>query len=206
MASIEFKNGTGMNPVESQQYFNNLVEGLNNGTVTPLDFYGAIVGLGGRLSPEMEKYLDNLISGQRTSEARDYETNMANTDLLRAAQQLGSLGLSPSNVLSTGGSATPNVAAASTPQINLANQRLDRQKSLANSLIGMAGRMASSGIYGSALMSVKKTAAKTAAMASHSARIINHLDNEGNVLGSTEETIVKGPRWRDAIFDDMPLI
>lgn len=120
--------------------------------------------------------LQQILSRYNTQSARDYETNMANTDLLRAASQLSALGLSPSGVLQTGGSATPNVSAAATPILNNANQRLNRQTSIANSLIGMAGRMAASGIYGGAISSVKASASKAASMAAHSAPLALDID------------------------------
>lgn len=149
---------------------------LMRGDMSAEQYMGAMAKLGLKMTPEQESYLESMLANQRTNEARDYETNMANTDLLRAASQLSALGLSPSGVLQTGGSATPNVSAAATPRLNNANQRLNRQTSIANSLIGMAGRMAASGIYGGAISSVKASASKAASMAAHSAPLALDID------------------------------
>lgn len=167
------------------QQTENLLNDLRSGKTSAEAVLGRVASGGLRLSPEQESYLSSMLSNQRTNEARDYETMMANTDLLRAASQLGSLGLSPYNVLQTGGSAVPDVSAAATPVLNNANQRYDRLSHLANSLIGMAGRMASAGIYGGSLAAVRKAAASAAALTSHSAREIRNYDARGNRTGSS---------------------
>lgn len=157
---------------ESQfgKFENNLVNKVQDGSLTAEQAQGIASGNSMyNLSPEQETYLNNMLANQRTNEARDYETQMANTDLLRAASQLGALGLSPSNVLSTGGSATPNVAAARVMDSDNANQRLQRATSIANSMIGLSSRLAGSGIYGSALKSVRAAGAKAASFSAHSA-------------------------------------
>lgn len=148
---------------------NDILSGVKSGETSAEDALAQIATSNGKLSPEQESYLSSMLSNQRTNEARDYETMMANTDLLRAATQLQQLGLGSSNVLQTGGSFTPQVSAASTPMINNANQRLARQASIANQMIGMANRMASAGIYGGSLAAVKSSARKVAGYAAHSA-------------------------------------
>lgn len=148
---------------------NDILSGVKSGETSAEDALAQIATSNGKLSPEQESYLSSMLSNQRTNEARDYETMMANTDLLRAANQLQQLGLGGSNVLQTGGSSTPNVSAASTPMMNNANQRLARQASVANQMIGMANRMASAGIYGGSLAAVKSSARKVAGYAAHSA-------------------------------------
>lgn len=153
----------------NQKQANDILSGVQSGQTSAEEALGQIATGNGKLSPEQESYLSSMLSNQRTEEARAYETNMANTDLLRAAAQLQQLGLGSTNVLQTGGSATPNVAAASTPMMNNANQRLARQTSIANQMIGMAGRMASAGIYGGSLAAVKSSAKKVASYAAHSA-------------------------------------
>lgn len=153
----------------NQKQANDILSGVQSGQTSAEDALAQIATGNGKLSPEQESYLSSMLSNQRTEEARNYETNMANTDLLRAAAQLQQLGLGASNVLQTGGSFTPNVAAASTPMMNNANQRLARQTSIANQMIGMAGRMASAGIYGGSLHAVKSSASKVASYAAHSA-------------------------------------
>lgn len=159
---------------------------VQSGTMSAEDFLAKIAQTGYKLTPEQEGYISSMLSNQRTNEARDYETSMANTDFLRAASQLGALGMSPYNVVQTGASATPNVSAASTPMLNNANQRYNRATSVANGLIGMAGRMASSGIYGSALASVRGSASKAASMVAHSApSVLNtHYDMSDSEVDS----------------------
>lgn len=148
-----------------------VISGVADGSLSPAEAYGQVAKYGLELSPEQESYLSQALNNQRTEEARHYETEMANTDLLRAASQLQQLGLSGSNVLQSGGSATPNVSAANVPQLNNANQRFDRQISMANALLGTASKLASAGIYGGALASVRAASGKMASFASHSARI-----------------------------------
>lgn len=158
-----------MDSYVNQANGDSIIARLRNGTISAEEALGLIAQGDIKLSPEQESYISSMLSNQRTNEARDYETEMANTDFLRAASQLGALGMSPYNVLQSGASATPNVSAASSPMLNNANQRYNRATSIANSLISMAGRMASSGIYGNAIASVKNSASKAASMAAHSA-------------------------------------
>lgn len=145
---------------------------MTSGKITPVEFMQILGYDFGSMSSTQEKIFNNLLSQFNTQQARDYETGMANTDLLRAASQLSELGLSPSNVYQTGGSATPNVSAANADMSNLAERakarQFERETQIANSLISMAGRMASSGIYGSALQAVKGSASRVAALSAHS--------------------------------------
>lgn len=163
---------------------------LSRGDKSAEEVMASIAQNGYKLSPEQESYLSSMLSNQRTNEARDYETEMANTDFTRAAAQLGALGMSPYNVAQTGASATPNVSAASTPMLNNANQRLGRLTSVANSMISMASRMASAGIYGNALQAVQLSAQKAAALSAHSARLVTTYDKNDNRTGrSISETL-----------------
>ena len=103
----------------------NIQDILNNAQETG-DYLGAqgqLANSGYELSSEQEKWLDNMISNQNTQSARDYETNMSNTDLLRAANQLQQLGLSSSGVLQTGGSSSNLVGAADNVKSNVALER-----------------------------------------------------------------------------------
>lgn len=139
------------------------------------DVLGQIAGNSVEMSPEMEKYLDNLISNQRTEEAREYETKMRDTSLISTGQQLSQLGLSSSGVLSVGGAVSNGVGAAGTSKHSAASMhqqerinQFNQKMSLAKSLIGAAGSMASSGIYGSAIGAIKQSAAALSASAAHS--------------------------------------
>lgn len=168
---------------------NDILSGVKSGDTSAEQALAQIATSNGKLSPEQESYLSSMLSNQRTNEARDYETLMANTDLLRAANQLQQLGLGSNNVLQTGGSFTPQVSAASTPMLNNANQRLARQASIANQMIGMANRMASAGIYGGSLAAVKSSARKVAGYAAHSAVPAAKVSNKSNEPELTEAQI-----------------
>lgn len=162
---------TSLDPIPYKPSASSIIQGVKDGSLSPADAYAQVAQYGLKLSAEAESFLSQALANQRTEEARHYETEMANTDLLRAASQLEQLGLGGSNVLQSGGSATPNVSAANVPQLNNANQRFDRQISMANALLGTASKLASAGIYGGALASVRAASGKMASFASHSARI-----------------------------------
>lgn len=176
-----------------------LVNKIENGSLSASDALAQIAAAGYETSPEVDSSLSDLLSAQRTEEARQYETQMANTDILRAASQLGALGLGPSNVLQTGGSATPNVAAAATPKLNNANQRFDRNVQMTNALLGVGSRLASAGIYGSTLHAVNAASRKLAAAAAHSGQVVRHFDRFGELTGSTETTTVSSKHLDDIL-------
>lgn len=144
---------------------------VSSGEMSAYEAMKQIAASGGFSSPDTEKWFNNALANQRTEEARAYETNMANTDLLRAAEQLGALGLSSSNVVQTGASFTPQVAAANSSIANSASERFERNSRIASSLISMAGRMASTGIYGASLNAVKNSASRLASITAHSATV-----------------------------------
>lgn len=176
---------------------NSFMDKVQKGELTADEAMKQIAAQGGFTSPEVEKWFNNALANQRTEEARAYETNMANTDILRAAEQLGSLGLSPNNVLSTGGSFTPQVQAANSSMANNAGARFEQASHIASSLIGMASRMASAGIYGTSLSQVKNSAAKVASAAAHSATEVRHYDANGNRTGSSFTYNVRGSNADD---------
>lgn len=130
---------------------------------------GIFAGSAFNLTPDQEKWLDNMISNQNTNEARAYDTQMAETDLLRAGKQLQELGLSASGVLQTGGSASSGVGIASNSKSNIALERYQQRMNVARQLISMSSSMASAGIYGHALGAAKKASSVLASQASHSA-------------------------------------
>lgn len=152
------------------------------------DVLGVIARSGQQMSPELEKYLDNLISNQRTEEARDYDTQMRDTSLLSTGTQLQQLGLSPSGVISVGGAVSNGVGTAGTSKHSAASlhqqeriNQFNQKMSVAKSLIGAAGSMASSGIYGAALGAIKHSAAALSASAAHSGlNVLRNHDGAGN--------------------------
>lgn len=152
------------------------------------DVSGQVSQMGGTLTPESEKYLQDLTSQENTSNAQEYERTMRDTSLLSSAAQLGQLGLSSSNVVQVGGATSNGVGAATTSR--LSSSSLRQQKSLetyqarlglAKQVIGMAGQMASSGIYGHAIGAARHAGAVLAAATAHSGlNVLRSHDGAGN--------------------------
>lgn len=142
------------------------------------DVYGAISGAPGiNVNGELEKFIDNQVSRENTQNAQAYDKMMRDTQVTSTANQLGSLGLSTSNVISSGfasnnapgAAATSHMSASSLAQqkkINEYNQRLG----MAKSVVGLVGQMASSGIYGGALNAAKHAGQALSAATAHSAQ------------------------------------
>lgn len=130
------------------------------------------------MSPEREKWLDNMIANQNTEEARVNEREMRDTDYLSVGSQLEQLGLSSSGVLQTGAS-HQNVAAADNVKSNVALQKYGQKMAIAKQLLGMTSQMASAGIYGSAIGAAKKASGVLTSAAAHSAYgALNAEENE----------------------------
>lgn len=122
-----------------------------------------------------ENALANSQAQYNTQVAQDFSNYQMNNSLLSAASQLQQIGLSPSSVIQTGGSVANGVDAAGSYKGSAASlkqqaklNRYNQQMGLAKSLIGAAGSMASSGIYGAALGAVKHSASAIAGAAAHS--------------------------------------
>lgn len=151
-----------------------LEEAQNTGDYTKAQ--GDLASQGIELGADQEKWLENMISQQNVQQDQQYQTGMRDTALTSAAGQLQSLGLSTSNIIQTGGAAsgvsstpaaTSHHSVASLKQQARLNQ-YNQNMGMAKSIIGMAGSMASSGIYGAALGATKNAAAKLAAATAHS--------------------------------------
>lgn len=140
------------------------------------DLFGSIGEMGGQLSPETEKWLDNEIARENTEQQQNYELSARDTSLLSSGNQLQQLGLSPSSVIQVGGvsagvqGSTADTAMRSNSALHQQEKinRYNNQMGLAKSLIGAAGQMASSGIYGAALGAVKNAGSRIAGAAAHS--------------------------------------
>lgn len=131
-----------------------LMELVNSGQIDPYTAQ-TMAANGGRLyelSPDQEKALNNQLSRYNSQ-----------NNLMWNAEQLQQLGLSSAGVLQTGGVNT------AVDMSNQSNNRLLRRQEMANSLINMAGRMASSAIHGGALAAVKGAASSAASMVANSA-------------------------------------
>ena len=124
------------------------------------------------LSPQQTEALNNQISNQRTEEARTYETGMRDTSLISAADQLSKLGLSTSNVITTGGAGSNAVQAANVSNRNISGQmalaKYNQKMNMARSMIGMVGSMAAAGIHGGAMAAAKNASSVLATASAHS--------------------------------------
>lgn len=124
------------------------------------------------MSAQDTEYLNNMIANQRTEEARSYDTQMRDTSLLSAGQQLSQLGLSTSNVIQTGGAASSGVSTAQVSNRNhsgtMALAKYNQKMQMAKTMIGMAGSMAAAGIHGAALGRVKAASSVLASSGAHS--------------------------------------
>lgn len=116
-----------------------------------------------------EKWLDNQIALENTNSAREWEEKMASTDLLRSANQLSQLGLSPSTAIQVGGSKVNPVDAANNVKSNVAQQMYESRMGMTKSLISMVTGMASAGIGGAALGLAKNSLARQAMATAHNA-------------------------------------
>lgn len=142
-----------------------------------LQAYGEGENFGVPFNGETEKWLDNEIARENVQSDRDYQTQMRDTSITSTGSQLQQLGLSPSNVIQVGGAssgvtsspAAVNRHSASQMRLQERMNNYNQHMSLAKSLIGAAGSMASSGIYGASLGAIKNAAAKTATATAHSA-------------------------------------
>lgn len=156
---------------------------------------GIFAGSGFRISPEQEKWLDNMIAQQGTLENRAYETANAEQNLLREASQLQKLGLSSSGVLQTGGVMPNAVATADNSKTNVALQRYSQRMMIAKQLLSMTSSMASAGVYGASLNAAKKASSVLTSAASHSA--LSHLHYESLAGKSSKKT----PPWSKLLKD-----
>ena len=120
--------------------------------------------------PEIMDIISMYAGRENTATATSTEEEFMKNNLLWQALQLEQLGLSNSGVLQTA-SGVPSVNSASAGfKYNSSAQQFSDLSKLAGNMISMAGRMASSGIYGNALQAVKKTAASASSAAANSAR------------------------------------
>lgn len=122
-----------------------------------------------RLTPEQEKLYNNLLSRYNSQ-----------NDLIWQAEQLQALGLSNAGVLQTGGVHTAS------DMSNQSSERVNRMKSIANSLIDMTSRTIGAGIHGAALQGLKDTASDAIEGVVKTTRSqLQHYDRTGRALGST---------------------
>lgn len=126
------------------------------------------------VTPAMQQEVNNGISNQNTKAQWAQEEYMRDTSYTSAGSQLQGLGLSASGVIQTGAANSGQLSTANNSMTNIAQQqkieRFQQQMSIARSIIGLTGSLASSGIYGHAIGAARSAAAVTAAATAHSAR------------------------------------
>lgn len=121
-----------------------------------LGWQGSLASSGIELSPEMEKWLDNLISKQNTIDTQNWDESMRDTSLLSTASQLSDLGLSTANAVQVGGMATPSGPVAQSSKENVAMQKAQMKNQMAQSLVRSLSMLGSAGIHGSTMAMMKK--------------------------------------------------
>lgn len=165
-----------------------LLSGLGDNSISAIDAQNALASSGISASTTFTEYLNNMLSRQATSEANDYNTQMRDTSLTSAADQLSSLGLSGSNVISTGGAGIGSSSVASVDKSNGALQerlnQFNNSAQMSRTLLSLVGGLASAGIFGGSRLLAQRAAAKMAASTAHAASIIKYnFDRFGNSMG-----------------------
>ena len=131
---------------------------ISTGELSPMDASALFAKGNYQLTPEQEKYMDNLIAQENATTAYERDKEFAQNSLMWDASQLGQLGLSNSGVLQTGGTAGSNEAARNSFE-NTAQAKYERNLSVAKSMISLVGSLAGAGIHGAAFMAAKNAAA-----------------------------------------------
>lgn len=201
----QFKTGAGTMTDWYNSYFaeNKALSDIQGGA-NPNDVLADYIKSGQTPSQNMSDYIANAQAGYNTQQAQNYETNMRDTSIISTGNQLSAIGLSPSSVIQTGAVSSNGVAAADTVKGSAASQRhqavinrFNNQMGLAKSLIGAAGSMASSGIYGAALGAVKHSAQAVAATAAHSGLKAISATKSSSMTKAQQDSVWK---W----FEDNP--
>jgi hypothetical protein len=146
--------------IESE--LNNLIKSVQAGTGNPLELQALLAKIGYNISPEFEKWLDNMISVWNTKQSQQFQLDARDTSYLSTAEQLEALGLSGSNVLQAGGASLDPTATATNTHYNTADARASRDIQRTTAMIRMVSGLASAGIGGGALLASRNAAAKSA--------------------------------------------
>lgn len=143
--------------------YQNYVDQYKKGDMTAIDLQGALANSGVSVSPEQTQWINNEISQQVTNEARDYNTQMRDTDLTSAANQLSGLGLNPASVIQTGGSGTGSSGmVADTSKGNPAQEKyladFNSKAAMTRTIVSLIGGLGAAGIYGGSRLLAQKAA------------------------------------------------
>lgn len=169
-----------------------LAKGIQDGALTGDDVQYLISRYNLAITPEFEKQLNNLLSKEAASTEYDREIAARDTSITSTLNQLRENQMSSGLLASLGGaSAGISTSAAHTDQSNISQARkmaeFNRKTSMARTMIGLLGGMASAGIYGTSMTLGRHAVAKLAADASRDVAIIKrragrtHIDRNGMI-------------------------
>lgn len=146
--------------INEYQSLQQMMSGANSTNIK--DIYSQISG-----NSQLQDWLSPFQSEQMSNLLAEYN---AQHDLTNQAQQLQSLGLSSGNVIQTGGStAQTGFHNTAEERENRDVQRAGQKIGLAKAFIGLAGGLASAGVYGATRSIVGRAIQKTSASAASSA-------------------------------------
>lgn len=169
------------NTLSGYQKFSDLIKAYQSGEMSALDIQAYVAQNGFKLRPSEEAWLNSILAVDSTQSDRDYQTNMRDTAIESTYDQLQRLGLNPSMALSLGGTSS---GVSSTPAkispSDVAKMQFQRNTGMAQTLIRLAGGLASTGVHGAALGAAKFAAAKLTSEASRYA-----TDSKYNSMSSS---------------------
>lgn len=141
----------------------NLMDSINNGSSSDYAKLQGILSQGPLgMSPEFTQWLQDMVSNQRTNEARSWDEMMRNTSYTSTAQQLAQLGLSSANVVQAGAASTPSGPVSQVSKDNVAMQKMQMKNQMAQNTIRTLGMLGSAGIHGTTLALAKKASSHVA--------------------------------------------
>lgn len=151
----------------------NIISNYQSGISSALDLQGALSSAGVSLTPESTQWLNNSLSTEAVEDERAYNTQMRDTSITSAANQLGSLGLNPASVIQTGGAGIGNTGAVadiskSNPALEKAMNDFNQKAAMTRTIVGLIGGLGSAGILGSSRLLAKKAASVAASSTAHS--------------------------------------
>lgn len=155
------------NTLKGSMTFSELISLWQKGEITPLEIQTYVAEHGMRLRPSEEAWLNNVLNIQSTQSDRDFQTDMRDTSLLSSYEQLVKLGLNPGSVVNVGG-ANSGVSSSATKLSTgeVSKMMFDRRTAMAQTMIRLAGGLASTGVHGAALGAAKFAASKLTSEAS----------------------------------------
>lgn len=184
----------------SSQY-NQYLNQYQNGDMSAVNFQGALANNGIQISPEQTQWLNNELSIEAVKSQQDYNTQMRDSSITSAANQLGSLGLNPASVISTGGAGIGNSGAVadtskSNPALDKAMQDFQAKAAMTRTIVGLIGGLGTAGIIGGSRLLAKHAASAAAAATANSG--LNALKKASNSSGITSKNWER--KWADMML------